>query len=93
MKKSCSLYKSEQSSTDLQQYLQMSSNSLCHYLAFKETKVCINTDLSVSCNKNENIRWTVMQNEKTLALYMKLNILQRIFNRVSRCHQLVCVML
>ena len=35
MKKSCSLYKIEHSSTDLQQCLQMSSDSLCHGLVLK----------------------------------------------------------
>ena len=28
---------------------------------------------------------------KNLALYVKMNTRQRIFNRVIRCHQIVCV--
>ena len=50
------------------------------------------TDLGVFGNKHENSKRTVTRNVKTLALYMKLNTFQRIFNRVFRCHQIVCVM-
>ena len=70
----------------------MSSNNLCRGLDLKIHSVEKNTDLSVFRNKNENSRWTVTRNEKALALYIKLNTHQRIFNRVFRCHQIVCVM-
>ena len=70
----------------------MSSNNLCHGLVLKIHSVEKNTDLSVFRNKHENSRWTVTRNEKALALYIKLNTHQRIFNRVFRCHQIVCVM-
>ena len=69
----------------------------CHqkilsWFSFKDSSHGTNTDLSVFCNKKENSRWTLTRNEKALALYIKLNALQRIFNRVFRCHQIICVM-
>ena len=70
----------------------MSSNNLCHGLVLQIHTVVEYIDLSVFCNKNEKSRWTVTRNEKTLALYIKLNTHQRIFNRVFRCHQIVYVM-
>ena len=69
----------------------MSSNNLCRGLDLKIHSLEKNTDLSVFRNKNENSRWTVTRNEKALALYIKLNTHQRIFNRVFRCHQIICV--
>ena len=62
------------------------------WFGFKDSKRGRNTDLSVFCNKNQNSGWTVTRNEKTFALYIKLNTHQRIFNRVFRCHQIVCAM-
>ena len=46
----------------------MSSISLCHGLVLKIQNVVEKQDLSIFCNKNENSRWTVTRNEKTLAL-------------------------
>ena len=43
--------------------------------------------------KNENSRWTVTRNEKTLALCIEFNTHQRILNRVFRCQQIDCVMI
>ena len=58
--------------------------------SFKDSLRGRNSDLSVFCNKNENSGWTVTHNEKTLALNITLTH-QRIFNRVFRYHQTVCV--
>ena len=85
----------------------MSSNSLCHFLVLKIHSVVDMQILASFVIKKEIRRWTVTQNEKTLAIYVKLNTHQRIFNlalyiqlnthqrifnRVFRCHQIDCVM-
>ena len=62
------------------------------WFIFKDSLRGRNTDLSVFYNKNENSRWTLTRIEKTLALYIKMNTHQLIFNRVFRCQQIVCVM-
>ena len=62
------------------------------WLCFKDSERGGNTDSTVFCNKNENSRWTVTRDEKTFDVYTKLNTHQRIFNRVLRCHQIICVM-
>ena len=62
------------------------------WFIFKDSLRGRNTDLSVFYNKNENSRWTLTRIEKTLALYIKMNTHQLIFNPVFRCHQIVCVM-
>ena len=88
---SCSLHKIEHSSTDLQPCLQISSKSLCHGLVLK-IHSAVKTQIQESFAIKKNSRWTVKRNEKTLALYIKLNTHQRIFNNVFRCHQKICVM-
>ena len=77
---------------DLQSCLQISSNNLCHGLVLKIHSVVEIQIRSSFANKNENSRWTVKRNEKTFAVYKKLNTHQRIFNRVFRCDQIICVM-
>ena len=70
----------------------MSSNSLCHGVVLKIDSV-VEIQIKASfAKKTESNRWTVTRNEKTIALYTKLNTHQRIFNRVFRCHQIVCVL-
>ena len=39
------------------------------WFSFKESEGGRNTNLSVSCNKNENSRWTSTRNEKPCCLY------------------------
>ena len=63
-KNSCSLYKIEHSSTDLQPCLQMSSNSSCHGLVLKihgVVEIQIKASIAI---KKEKSRWTVIRNEK-----------------------------
>ena len=73
----------------------MSSDLIKYFVTwciFKDSYRGRNTDSSVFCNKIESSRWTLKLNEKTLALYVKLNTHQQIFNRVFRCNQIVCDM-
>ena len=60
----------------------MSSNSLCHGLVLKNPSVVEKQIEASFAKKNENSSWTVTRNEKTFALYIKLNTHQRILNRV-----------
>ena len=70
----------------------MSSNSLCHGLVLKNPSVVEKQIEASFAIKMKNSRWTVSRNEKTFALYIKLNTHKRILNRVFRCHQILCVM-
>ena len=66
---SCSLYKPEHSSTDLQPCFQMSLGSLYLLLVLIIHRVVGIQISNVCCNKNEKSRWTVTRNKKPCSLY------------------------
>ena len=66
----------------------MSSNSLCHGVVIEIHSV---VEIQIKASfaiKVKAVDGLYHEMKKTLALYIKLNTHQRIFNRVFRCHKM-----